>query len=104
MQRKNNSSQQITKTDLELALKKYATKEDLKTEIKLSANETVSKLEETIIEVKDILLTTMDSFAKDIETNREDRDLAVHQTSQLRDTVEGHEKRIKHLEKIQQTT
>jgi hypothetical protein len=48
-------------------------------------------------------MTTMDSFAKDIESNREDRDLAVHQTEELKKQVGNHEVRIKHLEKIQQT-
>ena len=93
-----------TKKELreEIKLSAEETTKKLREEIKLSAEETVKKLEETMMGVKDILLTTMDSFAKDIETNREDRDLAVHQTSELREEIEDHEKRIKHLEKVQQ--
>ncbi|RJP47382.1 MAG: hypothetical protein C4584_00450 [Armatimonadetes bacterium] len=73
----------------------------LRGEIKASGDEIVRRLEDTIIGVKDILLTTMDSFAKDIETNREDRDLAIHQTVEIRRQVNDHEKRIKNLEKFQ---
>ena len=101
MRQKNNLSQLVTKDYLNKEL--GALEKSLRSEIKTSAEDTKNQLEETIIEVKDIILTTMDSFAKDIEINREDRDLAIHQTSQLNDTAEDHEKRIKNLEKTQQT-
>lgn len=68
MQRKNNSSQLVTKDYLKKELE--AMENSLRSEIKTSAEETKNQLEETIIGVKDILLTTMDSFAKDIESNR----------------------------------
>lgn len=98
MKGKNISNQLATKADLEKTTKK------LREEIKVSAEETVKRLEETIIGVKDILMNTMDSFAKNIEENREDRILAVHQTSKFREKVDNHEKRITSLEKAQQAT
>ena len=100
MQRKNKSSQQITKTDLESALKKYATKEDLKLELKFSADEILEKVDENARTYRDQILTSNDKLAKTLETIREDLEIGSFQT---RERVEDHEKRIKNLEKVQQT-
>ena len=110
MQRKNNSSQQITKTDLESALEKYATKKDLKvlessllSEIKLNTEEILVKVDENARKYKDEILTKMDEVMGELGTMREENIIGSGQTSQLRDNVEDHEKRIKHLEKAQPT-
>lgn len=103
MKRKNVSSQPVTKTDLESALKKYATKEDLlivKQELK---EEIVGDIDEKNEKYKDEVMTKLDDISGQLEDLQEDKVLSIHQTEELRGKVDSYEKRIKNLEKIPQT-
>lgn len=99
MKRKKVSSQLLTKADLESALEKYATKGDLKTEIRLSADEILTKVDENAQKYRDQILTSNDKLAKQLETMREELGL---ENLQMKREVEDHEKRITNLEKIPQ--
>lgn len=82
--------------------KRFKTLEEtLRVEIKITAEEVTKKLETTVIGVKDILLSAVNAYAKEVEENREDRIVAAHQTAELRKQVDDHEKRILQLEKTQ---
>lgn len=111
MQQKSKPLDYATKKDLEVLGNKLrgeikSSAEEvttrLRSEIKSSADEVTRRLEETMLGVKDTLLNAVDGYTKELEENRQDRTLAAHQTASLRENVNNHEKRIKHLEKTQQ--
>lgn len=52
----------------------------------------------------DMVMTALDGIVKELETTREDRELAVYQTREIREQVEEHEKRLTKIEKLQHTT
>lgn len=52
---------------------------------------------------RDQILTKLDETMGELGAMREENTIDSGQTSQLRDTVQDHEKRIKKIEKIQQT-
>lgn len=52
---------------------------------------------------RDQILTKLDGVMGELQTIREDNVIGTHQTSQLREEVDNHEKRIRNLEKVQQT-
>lgn len=112
MKRKNVSSQPVTKTDLESVLKglatkedlkKYATKEDLKIEIKFNTEEILTKVDKNARKYKDEILAKMDEVMGELGVMRDENTIGSGQTSQLRDTAEDHEKRIKNLENLPQS-
>jgi len=76
----------------------------IRMDIRLNIKDATEQIEKTITKFKDLILTTVDPLLKELEERREDRDLAVHQTASFQEKVEDHEKRIKHLEKVQQAT
>lgn len=82
MKKKNNSSQLVTKDFLESKLN------ELKEENKIYHDE---------------ILTKLDGIAGELGEMRDENIIGAGQTSQLNDTVDNHEKRIKNLEKISQT-
>lgn len=88
MKRKNPLSENATKGDL-LILKR-----ELKDEI-------VGEIDEKNEKYKDEVLTKLDDISGQLENLQEDKDLSIHQTSQLQEQVDNHEKRIKQIEKIQ---
>lgn len=73
----------------------------MRSEIKLSAEEILAKVDENAQKYRDQILTKLDETMGELQTMREENIIGSGQTSQLRDTVENHETRIKHLEKIQ---
>lgn len=87
MKRKNPLAENATKGDLLI----------LKRELK---EEVVGEIDEKNEKYKDEVMTKLDDISGQLENLREDKDLSIHQTSQLQEQVDGHEKRIKHLEKI----
>ena len=97
MQQKGNSSNFATKKDIKVL------ENSLRAEIKLSAEEVLVKVDENARKYRDEILSSNDELMKTLEVMREENTIGSGQTSQLRDEVENHEKRIKHLEKIQQT-
>ncbi len=66
-------------------------------------NEVVKGIDENARKYRDEILTSNDGLMKKFEVMRDENTIGSHQTSQLNDTVENHEERIKHLEKAQQT-
>lgn len=74
----------------------FVLKQELKEEI-------VGEIDEKNKKYKDEVMTKLDDISGQLEDLQEDKVLSIHQTSQLREEVEDHEKRIKNLEKIQQT-
>jgi len=56
------------------------------------------KLEATIIDMKDAILQAFDPIVKEIENNREDREIAASQTEEIKKQVFTHEQRISKLE------
>ena len=97
MKQKNKSEELATKKDLQNV------EEKLRFEIKTSADEILIKVDENARKYKDEILTKLDEAMGEFETIREDNIIGTHQTSQLREDVDEHEKRIKNLEKAQQT-
>lgn len=65
-------------------------------------NEVVNGIDEKAQGYRDEILTSNDKLMKKLETMQDENIIGSGQTSQLNDEVEDHEKRIKHLEKIQQ--
>ena len=89
MRQKNNVLEPATKNDLNLL------ENSLKGEINIMRREHK--------QYKDEVMTKLDDISGQLEDLQEDKVLAIHQTEELREQVNGHEKRIKHLEKTQQT-
>lgn len=107
MKKKNVSLQPVTKSDLESALKKYATREDLlilKGELENKLSDLEQKIDSKAQGYRDEILTKLDGVMGELETMRQENTIGTHQISNLQEASENHEKRIKHLEKIQQTT
>lgn len=74
MQRKNNSSQQITKADLKSALEQYATKSDLKLlgnslrgEMRELKDDIVGEIDGKNEKYKDEVMTKLDDIAGQLE-------------------------------------
>lgn len=90
MKRKNPLSENATKGDL------------LKLEFKLTDLE--QRLDSKAQKYRDQILTKLDETMGELRAMREENIIGSAQTSQLRDTADNHEKRIKNIEKIQQTS
>ena len=90
MKRKNPLSENATKGDLLI----------LKNDLENRLNDLEQKLDGKAKQYRDQILTSNDKLAKTLETMREELEIGNFQT---RERVEDHEKRIKHLEKAQQT-
>ena len=89
MRQKNNVLEPATKNDLNLL------ENSLKGEINITRREHK--------QYKDEVMTKLDDISGQLENLQEDKDLSIHQTEELREQVNGHEGRIKRLEKTQQT-
>lgn len=61
----------------------------------------IEKMRDESKTYKDEILTELDGVMGELGVMRDENALGAGQTSQLREEVESHEKRIKHLEKIQ---
>lgn len=75
----------------------------IRREFTFSIEGVVEKFEQKLTKHTSLVLTTVDPLLKELETRREDRAIAASQHSKLRDQVHSHEKRIKKIERIQQT-
>jgi len=84
MKKVNNTSQQVTKVDL------LTLREDLEKRFE-ETNENNRKY-------KDQILTGLDGVMKELESMREENTIGTHQTKELREEVDEHEKRITTLE------
>ena len=93
MKRKNTLSENATKGDLVI----------LKQELKQEMRGLKKEIDEKAQSYRDQILSKLDETMGELGTMREENIIGSGQTSQLRDNVEDHEKRIKHLEKAQPT-
>ena len=94
MKQKNKSEELATKNDLELL------EQSLSGEMHEVRGD-INLMREEHREYKDEVLTKLDDIAGQLESLQEDKTLSIHQTSQLREEVDNHEKRIKSLEHSQ---
>lgn len=94
---KNNSSNFVTKKDIKVL------ENSLRAEIKLNTNDILTKVDENARKYKDEILAKMDEVMGELGVMRDENTIGSGQTSQLRQEVQDHETRIKHLEKAQQT-
>ncbi|MCL4419784.1 hypothetical protein M1146_06865 [Patescibacteria group bacterium] len=90
--KKNDSSQPVTKKYLDYALKKFATKDDLKN------YPTKIDLANSFKKYRDDILTKIDEVMGELQTMREENTIGTYQTRELREQVDDHEKRIIKLE------
>lgn len=97
------------KKELSKEISKLATKKELK-QLEKSLREELLRLEGRIEqsddnarEYRDQILTKLDGVMGELQTMREENTIGAYQISQLREEVDGHEKRIGHLEKSRQT-
>lgn len=91
MKRKKPLSENATKGDLLI----------LKRELK---EEVVGEIDEKNEQYKDEVLIKLDDISGQLENLQDDIVLSIHQTEELREQVNSHEKRIKRLKKIQTST
>lgn len=94
--KKNNTSQPITKSDLKLALKPYATKIDL--EQALKNHPTKIDLANSFKKYRDEILTKIDGVMGELQSMREENSIGAYQIREVREQVDNHEKRITRLE------
>lgn len=87
----------VTHEDLkkELQIFKKEFKEELKEELKTELKE---EMDQMFQKYTNDVLNKFDQVMREMELVREDRELAVYQTREIRDQVENHEKRLKKLE------
>lgn len=85
-------SKSITQDILHSELSSFEQKIDVKLE----------KMREENKQYKDEILGKLDETMGELGAMRDENTIGSGQTSQLREQAEDHEKRIKHLEKIQQ--
>lgn len=64
-------------------------------------DEVVEGIDEKAKEYRDQILTSNDKLMKKLETMQDENTIGSGQTSKLREQANDHEKRIKHLEKVQ---
>lgn len=95
MKQQQNGSNLVTKDFMEKKLTEF--------EIKLEGkfDKRFEQADEKARQYRDDVLNKFDEVIKELETTREDRELAVYQTREMRDQIEDHEKRIRKVEKTQ---
>ena len=89
MKRKNPLSENATRGDLLI----------LKSDIVGEIDVKLEKIREEHREYKDEVMTKLDDISGQLEDLQQDKTLSIHQTEELGDKVDNHEKRIKLLEK-----
>jgi len=57
-----------------------------------------NKIDAKLTKFRDTILTAIDPLLAELEHRRQDRELASHQTEEIRSQLGSHEKRIKKLE------
>ena len=75
----------------------------LRQEIAFTIETVVDKFEKKLNKHTSLILTTVDPLLKELETRRQDRELAAEHDRRINKKIYGHEKRIKNLERLQQS-
>ncbi|MBI2036359.1 hypothetical protein HYT17_01910 [Candidatus Microgenomates bacterium] len=92
--------------------KKFATKKDLKTteinlrdemdrlenRVRLMIDQLERNIDEKNKKYRDEFLTAIDPILKEVLASREERVIIAHQVAELRDRVDEHEEKLKHLQ------
>lgn len=108
MKQNSNSSDPITKGFLRTELKRELNStidrllQGIHREITFVVETVSEKFEQKLSKHTSLILTTVDPLLKELETRRQDRELASNQTARIKNQIDNHEKRIKKLEQIQQ--
>lgn len=76
----------------------YVTKSFLKAQLKTALNKQTREFDQKSKKYRDEILTGLDEVMGELQTMREENTIGVHQTRELREDVDGHEKRITKLE------
>lgn len=76
-----------------------ASEKRLRMEIQLTGEDVVRQIDEKLIDFRSFILTTVDPLLNELETRREDRELATKQTHEIKKRLDDHEKRLQKLEK-----
>lgn len=117
MVKNSTQNKSLTKTDLDTALKKYATKADLNKAVKgservlrteiLRVEERLERVEERLtnkmdgVEVKlDKISNQLDGFVGRVDDLTNDNEIGADQIHELRETTKNHEGRIAKLESV----
>lgn len=98
-QKTAKSNESITKDFLEKDLLGFS--EAIRSEIRFGMNQISEIFDQKLTKHTDLILTTVDPLLKELETRREDREIGTEQYVKVVEKIGDHEKRIKHLEKIQ---
>lgn len=100
MKQKNNSSNLVTKGYLDKSIDNLL--QGVRREFTFAIEGAMEKFSDKLTKHTSLILTTVDPLLKELETRREDREIAASQHSKLKNQVDNHEKRIKKIEQIQQ--
>lgn len=122
MKQKNNLSDVLTKNVLKQELgglekrmdKKFVTKDffensidkllqGIRREFTFTIEGTMVKFEEKLTKHTSLILTTVDPLLKELETRRQDREIASDHSIRVKQRLDNHKKRIAKLEHLQQT-
>lgn len=104
MKQKSDSSQVVTKDYFKKELKKELDGtvgrllQGIRREITFAMETVEEKFDRKLTKHTNLILTTVDPLLKELETRREDREIASSQSAKIKDKVDNHEGRIKILE------
>lgn len=104
MKQKNNSSNVVTKDYFKKELKEelnstiYRLLHGIRREITFAMEAVAEKFEQRLTKHTSLILTTVDPLLKELETRRQDREIAADQSIEVSQKLDNHEKRITKLE------
>lgn len=102
MKQKNNTSSLVTKGYLDKSISNLL--QGIRREFIFAIEGAMLKFEHKLTKHTSLILTTVNPLLKELETRREDREIASSQSARIKDKIDNHEKRIQRIEQIQQAT
>lgn len=108
MKPKNNSSNLVTKDYFKKELKKELDStidrllQAIRREITFAMETVAEKFDQKLTKHTSLILTTVDPLLKELETRRQNREIASEQSIRIENRLDNHEKRIGKLEHVQQ--
>lgn len=97
MKQKKSKDEYITKKYLDERFDAFS--QAFRKEMVFFGETLYEKIERKIQQVNDRLYNMLDKIIKELEEIREDKVIGAHQTKELRERVDDHDKRIKKLER-----
>lgn len=104
MKQKSDFSNLVTKNYFKKELKKELNSatgrllQGIRREITFAMETVEEKFEQKLTKHTSLILTTVDPLLKELETRREDREIASSQSARIKDKIDDYEERIKILE------